>query len=52
MKDPGFIADAAQLQLELSPMTGEEVQALVAKLAGTPAEIVGRVRAALDASSP
>jgi tripartite-type tricarboxylate transporter receptor subunit TctC len=52
MKDPGFIADAAQLQLELSPMTGEEVQALVAKLAGTPAEIVARVRAALDASSP
>src|SRR4029077_17733494 len=42
MKDPGFIADAAQLQLELSPMTGEEVQALVAKLAGTPAEIVAR----------
>jgi tripartite-type tricarboxylate transporter receptor subunit TctC len=52
MKDPDFVADAAQLQLELSPMTGEEVQALVAKLAGTPADIVARVRAALDASSP
>jgi tripartite-type tricarboxylate transporter receptor subunit TctC len=52
MKDPHFIADAAQLQLELSPMTGEEVQALVAKLAGTPADIAGRVRAALDASGP
>jgi tripartite-type tricarboxylate transporter receptor subunit TctC len=52
MKDPAFIADAAQLQLELSPITGEEVQALVAKLAGTPAEISARVRAALDASSP
>jgi len=52
MKDPGFIADAAHLQLELSPMTGEEVQILVAKLAGTPAEIVARVRTALDASSP
>jgi tripartite-type tricarboxylate transporter receptor subunit TctC len=51
MKDPAFIADAAQLQLELSPATGEEVQALVAKLAGTPADIVARVRAALDASS-
>jgi tripartite-type tricarboxylate transporter receptor subunit TctC len=52
MKDPSFIADAAQLQLELSPMTGEEVQALVAKLAGTPAEIVARVRSALEASAP
>jgi tripartite-type tricarboxylate transporter receptor subunit TctC len=52
MKDPDFIADAAQLQLQLSPTTGEEVQALVAKLAGTPPDIVARVRAALDASSP
>jgi tripartite-type tricarboxylate transporter receptor subunit TctC len=52
MKDPDFIADAAQLQLELSPATGEEVQALVGKLAGTPADIVARVRAALVAPSP
>jgi tripartite-type tricarboxylate transporter receptor subunit TctC len=52
MKDPDFIADAAQLQLELSPATGEEVQALVGKLAGTPADIAARVRAALEASSP
>ncbi|HWF97161.1 MAG TPA: hypothetical protein VG291_19600 [Xanthobacteraceae bacterium] len=50
MKDPDFIADAAQLQLDLSPATGEEVQALVAKLAGTPADIAARVRAALDVS--
>jgi len=49
MKDPAFIADAAQLQLELSPMTGEEVQALVAKLAQTPPETVARVRNALMA---
>ena len=52
MKDPDFIADAAQLQLELSPATGEEVQALVAKLAGTPADIAARVRASLAASGP
>jgi tripartite-type tricarboxylate transporter receptor subunit TctC len=49
MKDKDFIADAAQLKLELSPVTGEEVQALVAKLAATPADVVARVRAALDA---
>jgi tripartite-type tricarboxylate transporter receptor subunit TctC len=52
MKDPDFIADAAQLQLDLSPMSGEEVQALVGKLAGTPFDIVARVRAALEAPSP
>jgi hypothetical protein len=52
MKDPAFMADAAQLQLELSPMIGEAVQTLVGKLAVTPMEVVARVRAALDASSP
>jgi tripartite-type tricarboxylate transporter receptor subunit TctC len=48
MNDKNFIADAAQLQLELSPVSGEEVQALVAKLAATPPDVVARVRAALD----
>jgi tripartite-type tricarboxylate transporter receptor subunit TctC len=48
MHDADFMADAAQLQLELSPMRGEEVQALVGKLAQTPPEIVARLRAALE----
>ena len=52
MKDPDFIADAAQLQLELSPITGERVQALVAQLAATPPDVVARVRAALEAPAP
>ncbi len=52
MRDPDFMADAAQLQLELSPMRGEEVQDLVAKLARTPPEVVARVRAALEMPSP
>ena len=51
MKDAGFLADAAKLQLDVSPMTGEELQELVGQLARTPPEIVGRVRAALDAPS-
>jgi tripartite-type tricarboxylate transporter receptor subunit TctC len=48
MTDPGFLAEAAKLQLDVSPMTGEEVQALVGELAKTPPAIVARVRAALD----
>jgi tripartite-type tricarboxylate transporter receptor subunit TctC len=48
MKDASFLAEAAKLQLDVSPMTGEEVQALVADLAKTPSEIIARVRAALD----
>ena len=51
MKDPAFIADAEKVQLEISPMTGEELQALVGDLTQTPAEIVNRVRAALDVPS-
>ena len=49
MKEPGLIADAARLQLEIDPMTGEQVQDLVAQLSRTPPEIVSRVRAALEA---
>jgi tripartite-type tricarboxylate transporter receptor subunit TctC len=49
LKDPAFLADAAKLQLELSPMTGESLQGLVADLARTPPEIVARVRNALEA---
>jgi len=42
------VADAARLQLDIDPMTGEEVQALVGQLAATPPVIVARVRAALE----
>ncbi len=48
MKDPAFIVDARKLQLEISPMTGEDLQTLVADLTRTPPEIVARVKAALD----
>jgi len=48
MKDTAFVADAAKLQLEISPMTGEAVQALVGELARTPHAIANRVRAALE----
>jgi tripartite-type tricarboxylate transporter receptor subunit TctC len=49
MKDPAFVAEAAKLQFDVDPLTGEQVQALVAQLAATPREVVARVRAALEA---
>ncbi len=49
MKDTAFIAEAAKLQFDVDPLTGEQVQALVAQLAATPREVVARVRAALEA---
>jgi len=49
MKDKAFLAEAAKLQLEVSPMTGEAVQALVGELARTPPAVAARVRGALEA---
>src|SRR5262249_56803610 len=51
MKDPAFMAEAAKLNFDVDPLTGEAVQALVAELAATPREIVARVRSALEAPS-
>jgi tripartite-type tricarboxylate transporter receptor subunit TctC len=48
MKDEGFIADADKIGFAVDPLTGEQVQALVASLAKTPPDVVARVRAALD----
>jgi hypothetical protein len=49
MKDPAFLAEAAKLALEVSPMTGEAVQALVGEIVRTPPAVAARVRAALEA---
>jgi tripartite-type tricarboxylate transporter receptor subunit TctC len=47
MKDKDFLAEADKLKLEIEPMTGEVLQGLVAKLAGTPPAVVQDVRDAL-----
>jgi tripartite-type tricarboxylate transporter receptor subunit TctC len=52
MTDPAFIADAARLQFDVDPLTGEQVQALVGELAATPREVIARVRAALETAAP
>ena len=49
MRDPAFVADAAKLQLDVDPMSGEQVQALVGELTRTPADVVARVRGILAA---
>ena len=44
-KDAELLAEAEKMSLEISPMTGEEVQALIAKLYDTPTPIIESVRA-------
>jgi hypothetical protein len=39
MKDPGFLADAKKRRLEIDPISGEEIEALVKDLYSTPKEL-------------
>jgi tripartite-type tricarboxylate transporter receptor subunit TctC len=44
MKDPAFLADTEKQQLPVNPLTGEEAEAAVAKLAGVSREIAAKAR--------
>ena len=46
MKDPQFVADAVKTQIDISPMTGEEVEALIAKLSSAPPAVIERTKQA------
>ncbi len=48
VKDPAFLSEAATAKIDIDPLTGEEVQALVADVSRTPPDIVARVRDALE----
>ncbi len=46
MRDPAFVAEAAAMKVDIEPMTGEAVQALVEQVhRTTPADVVERVQA-------
>ena len=50
MRDPAFLAEAKLMEIDVDPMTGNEVQALIAQVhRTTPADVAERVRAILDA---
>jgi tripartite-type tricarboxylate transporter receptor subunit TctC len=45
--DPAFLAEAAKMQLDVSPTPGEEVQAFVTRMYASPKAIVERAKEAL-----
>ena len=49
MKDPELLAVAKKLDLEVSPMTGEDVQALVQRLHNFPKSVIERTQAITNA---
>lgn len=48
MKDPAFLAEADRSKIDVSPMTGEEVEKLVAQVLETPQPVVDLVQKALE----
>jgi tripartite-type tricarboxylate transporter receptor subunit TctC len=48
MKDPDFLADAKKLRLTVGPMTGEEVQKLVAEVTDLSPALTEKVREAFE----
>ncbi|MDB5510116.1 MAG: hypothetical protein JWL93_2585 [Hyphomicrobiales bacterium] len=44
MRDPAFLAEAAAMQADVEPTTGEEVQAIVSAMYATPKPVVERVK--------
>jgi tripartite-type tricarboxylate transporter receptor subunit TctC len=47
MTDPAFLAEAQKLGMEVNPVGGEDVEALVTRIMGTPAELAQRAREVL-----
>lgn len=48
MKDPAYLAEAKKLNIDVDPLTGAQLAALVEQVAKTPADTVARVRAAME----
>jgi len=49
MKNPDFLAEAAKMQMDISPSSGEEAQKVADSIVDYPATVVARAKALLDA---
>jgi hypothetical protein len=48
MKDPAYLEEAKKVSIDVDPLTGVELAALVEQVSKTPADTVARVRSALE----
>ena len=48
MKDPEFLAEAERTKLTIGPLSGDELQKLVAEVASLPPELIEKVKAAYE----
>jgi len=49
LKDPDYLAEAKQRQLEVNPMSGVTMEKLIRELHETPADVIAASKAALEA---
>jgi hypothetical protein len=47
LRDPGFLADARQQKLDVDPVPGDQIQALVRDVYASPPAVIARARAAI-----
>jgi tripartite-type tricarboxylate transporter receptor subunit TctC len=47
MKDPDFLADAANMQADVNPVTAAEIEKLLAEIYATPKDIVAKAAKAI-----
>ncbi len=47
LRDPEFLADAKQQNLDVDPVSGDEIQSLVRSVYASPPEVIARARAAI-----
>jgi tripartite-type tricarboxylate transporter receptor subunit TctC len=50
-RDPAFIADAARLEIDIDPSTGEEMQDMLARAYATPQRVIARLRSLYEAET-
>lgn len=48
MRDPAFLADAWKLQLDIAPVSGDEIDAVIASLYATPKDVIARAQSILN----
>jgi tripartite-type tricarboxylate transporter receptor subunit TctC len=52
LRDPDLLADGRKLGLDLDPISGEELQAIAARMYATPSDVVERARQAVTVKAP
>ena len=48
MTDPGFVAEAAKGKLDVAPLTGDELQAIVMKSFAVSTEVLATAKKAME----